>query len=521
MTADALGQQVIDRVGIPKDAWEIAAQLEVLGLRDDDARNNHGARDLFDLARGIERRFRAGGYAFVVEGEDPVPHVNPLLRFLRRYFAGIVFAMPMALQAATMLVWGYGIWGAIDLELSQGSAIALGFIASYIVAGGFSQSIVRRGLFYLYQREEVLARWTALRGWWIAMRVMLALIVPALVVNALFRTLPWSMVMVAIAFYVGLGILWLNWALIYLVRKSHWFLIVTALSLGVVLIAAKVLHLAPIVANVVGVTVADVLSFSAAWWQLRRLARGRAEPVNPPRLVVLVYSTSRYFVYGLLFNAFLFADRIIAWTTPVGRQDFPPYPFWLSVRYELAMDLALVVAIVMGGVVEVAIERFSEELIPMEKRIRSDAAADFVDANRTMYRRRGYGLAAAAIVALAAAAGVFVALQHVSNPVLHEALTARVTMGVFAAAAIGYVFFMFAVRNLLLLLTTSRVHDAARSVAIALVVNIVVGFVCSRAFHYAAAVSGLVAGAAVMTFVAGRAVRRTLDDLDYHYFAAF
>jgi hypothetical protein len=521
MTADALGQQVIDRVGIPKDAWEIAAQLEVLGLRDDDARNNHGARDLFDLARGIERRFRAGAYAFVVEGEDPVPHVNPLLRFLRRYFAGIVFAMPMALQAATMLVWGYGIWGAIDLELSQGSAIALGFIASYIVAGGFSQSIVRRGLFYLYQKEEVLARWTALRGWWIAVRVMLALIVPALVVNALFRTLPWSMVMVAIAFYVGLGILWLNWALIYLVRKSHWFLIVTALSLGAVLLAAKVLHLAPIVANVVGVTVADVLSFGAAWWQLRRLARGRAEPVNPPRLVVLVYSTSRYFVYGLLFNAFLFADRVIAWTTPVGRQDFPPYPFWLSVRYELAMDLALVVAIVMSGVVEVAIERFSEELIPMEKRIRSDAAAEFIDANRSMYRRRGFGLAVAAIVGLAAAAGVFIALQHVSNPVLHEALMARVTMGVFAAAAIGYVFFMFAVRNLLLLLTTSRVHDAARSVAIALVVNIVVGFVCSRAFHYAAAVSGLVAGAAVMTFVAGRAVRRTLDDLDYHYFAAF
>jgi hypothetical protein len=60
-----------------------------------------------------------------------------------------------------------------------------------------------------------------------------------------------------------------------------------------------------------------------------------------------------------------------------------------------------------------------------------------------------------------------------------------------------------------------------RSVAIALAVNIAIGFVCSRFFNYAAAVAGLVAGAAVMTFVAGRAVRRTLDDLDYHYFAAF
>ncbi len=60
-----------------------------------------------------------------------------------------------------------------------------------------------------------------------------------------------------------------------------------------------------------------------------------------------------------------------------------------------------------------------------------------------------------------------------------------------------------------------------RSVAVALVVNIAIGFVCSRAFHYGAAVAGLVAGAVVMALVAGRAVRRVLDDLDYHYFAAF
>ena len=56
---DALGQSVIDRLGLPKDAWEIAAQLEVQGMRDSDARS-YGVRDLFELARAIERRFRAG-----------------------------------------------------------------------------------------------------------------------------------------------------------------------------------------------------------------------------------------------------------------------------------------------------------------------------------------------------------------------------------------------------------------------------------------------------------------------------
>src|SRR5262249_38985251 len=219
-----------------------------------------------------------------------------------------------------MLVWGYGIWGAIDLELTQGSGVALGFIASYVVAGGFIQAIVRRGLFYIYQQEEGLAQWAALRGFKIAVRSMLALTIPALLINALFHILPWPMLAIALAFYIGLGILWLTWALIYLVRRTHFFLMITIVALAVVIASAKLAHVPPIVANAIGVVTADALSYFIARRQLGKLAARRAigPAVNPPRSAVLVYSTARYFVYGLLFSAFLFADRVIAWTTPVG-----------------------------------------------------------------------------------------------------------------------------------------------------------------------------------------------------------
>ena len=534
MTVDALGQRVIDILGIPKDSWEIAAQLEVLGMRDADARAAYGMRDLFELAAAIDHRFRNGSYSFFVEGEDPQPRVIPLFRFIRRYFAGITFAMPMALQAASMLAFGYGIWGAVDLELVQGSGIALGFIASYVVAGGFIQAIVRRGLFYIYQKEEGLARWTALRGFAIAIRTMIVLLLPALLLNAFFKILPWSMVIVAAGFYAGLGVLWLTWALIYLVRKTHLFLTITAISLAVVVASAKIGGVPPIAANAIGVATAAALSFAVAYRSLGRLAaRTPGEPVNPPRIAVLVYSTSRYFVYGFLFNAFLFADRVIAWTTPVGREDFPPYPFWLSVRYELALDLALIVALVMSGVVEFALERFSEELIPHEKATKFSGAAgsqpaeasgapqSFIAEQLRMHRRRSIELGVAAVIGLAIAWGVVVLLRDVPNVRLHEALTADVTMRVFAAAAFAYVVFMFAVRNLLLLLTLSRVDEAMRSVAIALGVNVVAGFLCSRALHYAAAVVGLVAGSLVLAFFARRAVRRVLARLDYYYYAAY
>jgi hypothetical protein len=523
LALDELGPRVIETVGMPKDAWEIAAQLEVIGMRDSDARSGYGVRDLFELARAIERRFRAGAYGFTLEGEDPRPRVIPALRFLHRYLAGIAFALPMVMQAAAMLLWGYGIWGAIDLELAQGSAIALGFIASYVAAGGFAQAIVRRGLFYIYQEEAGLARWTALRGFTIALRVTLALLVPALLVNLLFGILPWSMVLTAALFYAGLTVLWLAWALLYLVRRTELLLVITALALGAVLAAAKLAGAPPIVANGIGVAVADLLSVGAALFFLARMARrkGSAEAVNPPRLAVLVFSTSRYFVYGLLFNAFLFTDRVIAWTTPVGRDDFPPYPFWLNVRYELAMDLALVVVIVMGGFVQYAIERFSEKLIPHEKRTQSGDRDAFVHDQLEAHRRRSFQLAWMAAIALAAAWLLVTALQQVDNRRLQEVLTAPVTMRVFVAAAIAYAIFMFAVRNLLLLLTLSSVGAAVRSVALALVADLAVGFVASRAIGYWAAVAGLLAGAIVMSIIAARETRRVLEQLDYSYYAAY
>jgi hypothetical protein len=517
-----LGQQVVDLIGIPKDHWELAAQLEVMGIRDADARSDYGARDVFDLAGRIYSDFQHGRLRWDIEPED-VDSVRPWRRFFRNYLTGLTFSLPMALQAVAMLAWGYGVWGAIDMDLRTGSAIALGFIASYVVTGGFMQTIVRRGLFYIYQEELWLARWTALRSWALSLRVTLLLLLPALAFNALFSILPWPMVLVASAYYVALSILWLNWALLYLVRKTWLFLLTTAVALAVVLFSAKVLGASPIVANAIGLLVADVLSFALAFRNLKAVARASSRPavINPPRLTVLVYSTSRFFLYGLLYNTFLFADRVMAWTSATGREDFPPYGFWLNVRYELGMDLALIVVMILSGIVEHATQRFSEDLVPREKRVKSAETKRFVESSLAIHRRRVITLAGASILALGIAVVVNMALREMPSLPIHAALLSTTSIRVFAVAAIAYVIFMFALQNVLMLLTLSRVELVVRAVAIALVVNVAVGFVCSRAIHYSAAVFGLLAGAIALTLLTSRAMRDVLGDLDYHYYAAY
>ncbi|HEX7828283.1 MAG TPA: exopolysaccharide Pel transporter PelG, partial [Thermoanaerobaculia bacterium] len=345
----------------------------------------------------------------------------------------------------------------------------------------------------------------------------------ALLFNLIFEGLPWSMLLLAAGYYAALSVLWLNWSMLYLLRKTGLFALTTAIALAAVLASALVFRLGPIVCNAIGLAVADVLTFGIALRYLNRAARhaSAAEPVNPPRLTVLVYSTSRFFLYGLLYNTFLFADRMIAWTSHAGREDFPPYGFWLNVRYELGMDLALVVVMVLSGVVEFTTRRFSETLIPNEKRIKIADAQSFLDEARAAQRRRVLLLGVASIIAFGIAVFVANTLRLNAGPRFQEPLASLTTTRVFWIAAVAYVIYMFAVQNMLMLLTLSRVDLAARAVAIALAVNVATGFICSRAMHYSLAVVGLLAGSIVLYLLTRRSMSRVLAELDTSYYAAY
>lgn len=519
----SIGQTVVDRVGIPKDRWEITAQLELLGNRDADARARFGCRDLFETADHILALFRQGELPFVVEGDDRQRAVNPIVRFLRHYFDGLMFSLPMALQASTMLLWGYGLWGALELDVRTGSAIALGFVASYIATGGFAWAIIRRGLFYYYQSEGGLARWSALRMWWISVRVALALAIPALLFNVVYGLLPAPMFFTALAYYAALVVLWLNWSLIYLVRKTQWLLVALIVAILAVLFTARTLGWPIIAANMTGLIVADILTFGVALLGLNRWAReGSGKPtVNPPRLTVLIYTTAQVFLYGLLYSAFIFTDRILAWTSARAREDLPPYPFWLSPRYELGMDLALIVVVLLAGVVEYCTHQFSVALVPGQKKVKSEDTASFLRPFRVMHRNHALLLGVAAIAAVGAAAFVVRALRAFPDPRLQESLVSATTIRVFWVATISYAIFMFALQNILMLMTLHRADMAARIMSAALLVNVVVGWTVSRSLNYSGSVFGLLAGCVVLAVLSHRSARRVLGELDYYYYAAY
>jgi hypothetical protein len=227
------------------------------------------------------------------------------------------------------------------------------------------------------------------------------------------------------------------------------------------------------------------------------------------------------FLYGFLYSAFIFTDRILAWTASRGREDFPPYPFWLSARYELGMDLALIVVVILAGVIEYAAQQFSMRLIPGEKRVKSAMLHSFLDEFRGFYRKHSAILCLAAVAAVALASVAVNALMRFPNPRLQDSLLSPTTIRVFWIAAISYAVFMFALQNILMLMILSRADLAVRSIATSLVINIIVGFVLSRSIHYSGSVIGLLAGSIALAILTNRQLRGVLGELDYNYYAAF
>jgi len=126
------------------------------------------------------------------------------------------------------------------------------------------------------------------------------------------------------------------------------------------------------------------------------------------------------------------------------------------------------------------------------------------------------GLAAIVVAALA-----FRALEQNAGPRLHATLVSATTIRVFWVAAISYAVFMFALKNILMLIILSRADVAARCMAIALAANVVVGFIVSRSIDFAGSVVGLFVGSLVLAVITHQQIRSVLRELDYNYYAAF
>ncbi len=349
-------------------------------------------------------------------------------RFFKFYIRGISFAVPMAVQIVSVLVFGFGLWASLDFNEEAATTVAIGTILSFLVTGGFVQTIGRLGLYYNEQKSYLLTREVSYR---LIRSSLLAVIFVGLgwyVLNLIVPLFPQRVILISLAYYFMLASLWIFLAILYTLQQRVAIVIITIIGLfviGFILNVAEpgvysfVNSWAPWVvetaiywvpssvdfvawllrssiaflnffgfvdpyrgipwgiyaAHWIGLGVTTIVAFV---WGHRRLFesvhwlnRQTTGPIATlklaqlPRLSIVSYAVGPYFTYGLLYFGFLFLDRIIGWSTA---EEPLPLFIWFRTPYELGLDWALLSMLLTIAMLEYTVNEFGTIIVPEQER---------------------------------------------------------------------------------------------------------------------------------------------------------
>jgi hypothetical protein len=519
---DDLVTFVLGQSGGPIDVWGVAATLESIGLRDVDALERFGRRDIFALADDVYRAARAHLFRNppppVADAEVAMTARRRLSRFARYYGRGTFFALPMAVQIISVTTLGYGLWAYTEFSVSQATIVAVATIASLIVTGGWVQAIARLGLFYGEQGSHVLAQKIMRRGIVIGAVSSYAVGALAWLGNLATGAYPVQLATVGLVYYEFLCAYWLVLAILYTLERRLAIIATSVFGLALIAVLREVFDASMYVAHWCGLALTIV---SAAVWG-RALLRKRAAEVTGdllsarlPRAELLAYAVAPYFAYGILYYGYLFVDRIAAWSV-IGE-----FPVTFETAYELGLDWALLLLILTIAVLEYTINEFARSIIPVQRATAADARMRH---NRHFERFYARQLGLLSLFSIGAALVTYygvLALRGLGDKDVARALDSPVTLNVFFWGALGYSILVWPLLNGVFFFSLSRPALVLRALVPSVAVTVVVSVLMSRMLHYYDGAIGLVVGAVVFAVFSTALAIRVVRRMDYYYYAAF
>lgn len=502
------------------DHLHVTAILEKNGWTDRRASEEFGFDDLFAMADELFRQLQSRVLGPTLPGEDPYPWYRWLGMGSIYFLRGLLFAMPMIISVVAMLLLRYSLWSYIDFDTERATGIAIGTIASFLVTGGFGQAIARRGLFYISMNEFTLSRRTSLRFMATGMVVSIVLGATVLILNLLFPFFSWRLLTYAAPYYLFLCLLWLTITVLYMMQREVLFTAITAAGIATVWFFYGYRQILPIdQAQMVGLGLSTAISLIVAIWLFRQAERrqdARPSDVALPRWSQVSLALMPFFLFGIVYFAFLFIDRVMAWSVP---SDVHPYPIWFLGDYELGLDWAILTLITPMGILELLINLFSKRVEYWLPRTRGVHWDRLNNRFRTAYR---WQMAILALISAISGLIIYILIvkYNVFNIFNQQLVSSPVTKYVFALGTIAYVFVAIGLLNCLTLFSLNIPWPGVRAIAWSLLVNALVGFIASRLIGYPHAVLGLLLGSILFAFLTTFDVHQRLSQLDFVLYQA-
>ena len=515
----SLYDNITQEKGKPLDFWEVAALLEIYGIRDIDAQNEYGFENVFELAKYLRQYENMKTYpekALVEWEKIPIFAV----RVVKNYIRGLAFAMPMFAQIFFTLSIGYALWSSMLMDQETATSIALGTFLALIITGASSQAIGRKGLFYLKQEEFILASNVTSALMKVGFSLVVLVGVTLFLINMIFAVMPVYYFYVLIVFYFLLSFLFLNISVYYMFEEYIKILLFFLFGMALTYIAHAFIHIRLPEAQFVALVITDIVLFLFTYRKVKNLKSKNtlSEGEEIPRASMLFYSLAIFYLYGFLYFVFLVTDRVVAWSAYV---EAKPYFIWFNVPYELGLDWALIVLIFLMGTTEISIHEFMYRINDLVLQYKYKDYKEFNAEVYLFFKRFNIFYVIFSLIIIFTTFFLTYWLYKSGRYDYLANFFQSFTPYVFWIAAISYAFMVNGLMNVLFIFSFSRQRFSIKAIGLGVFVNIVVGMILSRLFGLEYAVFGLLVGSIVFWTISFRYTVKMLRKLEFYYYSSF
>lgn len=513
-----LAKEVINKIGNPFDYNSVLITLEMIGVTDFLAQDKYGKNNLRELADEVYRRCKV----LALRKEKTIyKEKHPILMTLKRFFTSILkgteIAIPMIIQMVSIGLIGISLWAYLGFTSELATYIAIGTFLSYVVTGGFMQSIGRKGLQYFAWDNPPLAK----KG---VYKIYKEGAYAVIIIGLLFALIVWLInsftlnrfLLISLGYYFTLSFLWLNLSVLYVTKKILGTVVSTSLPIFIVLILlAKGINIVP--AQIMGLIFSDIISFFWGYTLFYRLPPAKERLLKSVKLPPISWfreSVKKYFLFGLFYFTFLMTDRIVNWTSSFSRNGM-----LFNSSYEIGLDFALIFFPIFLILAEYAMREIFGRIIYLQKNLKSTEVEKYNIRFFFYYIIIFCFIPAISLLIYMIIKPLFYILYNsygfeIIGPLFNDGITKFV----FNASYFAYIFTGIGLFNSLLLISHSRPEMPLNSILVALSANIIFGVLLSRLISPEYSVFGLLLGGIVFFITTTIASANLMMDFDYATF---
>ncbi|WP_010178462.1 hypothetical protein [Aquimarina agarilytica] len=518
-----------NKIGKPVNVKVVRATIESFGIRNIDTSSDFGFGSIESLAKDIyiklniteidknntnnetlDKSIAVSGYQWV----------NAKL-FIKHYPLGLFHLIPIFLQIASIIIFRYSLWTYLGFNKIQSTAVVLGVILGLIITGGFVQVIGRQASYHWYQKDFDLTKKVSLDIIKLGIYAIVGIFLIICLINFLVYLYPFEFILTVFVYSLLIGALLLVLAPMHTIKKRG--VISVAIILGTfVAILLKIktdIHI--YFTHWIGISLAIVIAvgYFKYYFNNKTTESKKEVALRSPRISSIIYKNYQYFTYGVLLYAFVFLDRILAWSSSNNSNGPLPYILYYDKDYEIGMDIAILSFFLLAGVLEYSIVAFSKFLDVGQKEISFENHQKYNQKIYKMYRKH-IGLLLFTSLFIGALIYNIVVKDWGYQSQFGEALS-NTSKVVCCIGAISYTLFSIGLLNTLYLFTLNRPSKSLNALAWAFLVNLIIGLLLSRNVSYEYSVLGMFSGAFLFMILTTKENIKFFKKLDYYYYASY